>query len=213
MDYVCNIISSEEELVSSESSDLLLIETRAGLVGSGLKDMIQRIKQERRIIVVLLGDKEILNDVEHDSNFEDFVLKPVDLDELSVRIKRLLRRNKLGEESAEHLRAGDVTIDLPRCEVMVAGKVVDLTFTEYELLKLLIRQKGHVLTREVLLNKIWGYDYFGGDRTVDVHIARLRNKIGDSVRTQIETVRNIGYRIQTLLEAVKIKCDCWQSAK
>ena len=195
--YVCNIISSEEELASSESADLLLIETRDGLVAFVLRDMVQRIKQERRIIVVLLADKETLRDMENDSNIEDFVLKPYDLNELSVRIKRLLRRSKPREESGEYLTAGDVTIDLPRCEVAVAGKVVDLTFTEYELLKFLISNKGRVLTREVLLNKIWGYDYFGGDRTVDVHIRRLRSKIEDATHSFIETVRNIGYRLKT----------------
>ncbi|MDD5037735.1 MAG: response regulator transcription factor [Dehalococcoidales bacterium] len=195
--YVCNTVSSEEELVSSKSADLLLIETGDGLVGSVLRDTVQRIKQERHIIVVLLAHKEALRDIENDSNIEDFVLKPYNPAELSVRIRRLLRRNKPREESAEYLTAGDINIDLSKCEVTNAGKVVDLTFTEYELLKLLISQKGHVLTREVLLDKIWGYDYFGGDRTVDVHITRLRNKIEDTTHTFIETVRNIGYRLKT----------------
>jgi DNA-binding response OmpR family regulator len=194
--YDCDVISSQEELVSSESADLLLIETNEGLVGSVLKDMIQRVKKDRRVLVILLANKETLHDMGNDSNIEDFVLKPYDRNELSVRIERLLWKNKPREESVEYLRAGDLTIDLPKCEVAVAGKLVDLTFTEYELLKLLIRQKGRVLTREMLLNKIWGYDYFGGDRTVDVHITRLRNKIGDATHTFIETVRHIGYRIK-----------------
>ncbi len=116
--------------------------------------------------------------------------------ELLVRINRLLKKHKPREAPTEYLKAGDIVIDLPRCEVSVAGKVVDLTFTEYELLKFLISRKGHVLTREVLLNKIWGYDYFGGDRTVDVHITRLRSKIEDPSHSFIETVRNIGYRIK-----------------
>jgi len=194
--YVCTIVSSEEELASSKSVDLLLIENRNGLVGSELSDMIQRIKQNRRILVVLLADNETVHDIENDSNVDDFVLKPYSLQELSVRIKRLLQRRKPREESPEYLRCGDLVIDLSRCEVVVAGKVVALTFTEYELLKFLLSQKGHVVTREVLLNKIWGYDYFGGDRTVDVHITRLRSKIEDPTRSFIETVRNIGYRIK-----------------
>ena len=73
-------------------------------------------------------------------------------------------------------------------------KVVELTFKEYELLKFLASNRGRVYTREALLNKVWGYDYYGGDRTVDVHVRRLRSKIEDSKRTFIETVRNIGYR-------------------
>ena len=78
----------------------------------------------------------------------------------------------------------------------VEGVVVELTFKEYELLKLLAGHPGRVYTREVLLDKIWGYDYYGGDRTVDVHIRRLRSKIEDSNHIFIETVRNIGYRFK-----------------
>jgi DNA-binding response OmpR family regulator len=194
--YICNIVSSEEELADSESADLLMIETENELYDSALEDMVQRIKQNRSIYIVLLADKEVLQDIENDTNIDDFVLKPYDLNELLVRINRLLGKRKPREAPAEYLQAGDIVIDLPRCEVSVAGKVVDLTFTEYELLKFLISKKGHVLTREVLLNKIWGYDYFGGDRTVDVHITRLRSKIEDPSHSFIETVRNIGYRIK-----------------
>ncbi len=74
--------------------------------------------------------------------------------------------------------------------------MVELTFKEYELLKFLARDRGRVFTREALLNKVWGYDYFGGDRTVDVHVRRLRSKIELSGQTFIETVRNIGYRFK-----------------
>ena len=167
-----------------------------GQVGSELKEMIKRIKQVRPIFIVMLTNKETLHDIENDSNIDDFVLEPYIPNELSVRIKRLLSRHKQKEESVEYLRSGDLVIDLPRCEVMVAGKVVDLTFTEYELLKFLLSRKGHVFTREVLLKEIWGYDYFGGARTIDVHITRLRSKIEDPNHSFIETVRNIGYRIK-----------------
>ncbi len=194
--YACTIVSSEKELADSEPADLLLIETSNELTGSVLGDTVQQIKQDRSIYIVLLADEEVLQDIENDSNIDDFVLKPYDPNELSVRINRLLQRRKPREALGECLKAGDIVIDLPRCEVSVAGKVVDLTFTEYELLKLLVSKKGHVLTREVLLNKIWGYDYFGGDRTVDVHITRLRSKIEDPTHSFIETVRNIGYRIK-----------------
>jgi two-component system alkaline phosphatase synthesis response regulator PhoP len=80
--------------------------------------------------------------------------------------------------------------------VTVEWRIVELTFKEYELLKLLASNKGRVYTREILLDKIWGYDYYGGDRTVDVHIRRLRSKIEDSNHNFIETVRNIGYRFK-----------------
>ena len=78
----------------------------------------------------------------------------------------------------------------------MAGRLLALTFKEYELLKLLATNKGKVFTRESLLNEVWGYDYYGGDRTVDVHIRRLRSKIEDPTHTFIETVRNIGYKFK-----------------
>jgi two-component system alkaline phosphatase synthesis response regulator PhoP len=194
--YNCNVVSSEKELADIEFIDLLMIDVENGMYSSALEEMIQRIKQGRNIYTVLLADKEILQDIENDANIDDFILKPYDLNEVLVRTKRLLGKQKPREESAEYLKAGDIIIDLPRCEVQVKGRVVDLTFTEYELLKALMSKKGHVITREVLLNKIWGYDYFGGDRTVDVHITRLRNKIEDPSHSFIETVRNIGYRVK-----------------
>ncbi len=194
--YSCTLVSSEEELETGETIDLLLIEAGNGLAGSALKHLTRRIKKDLHVLIILLIDKETLAGTENNANVEDFVLKPYNVNELVVRIKRLLKENKTGEEPAEYLRSGDILIDLARCTVAVAGRVIDLTFTEYELLKFLVSQKGHVFTREVLLNKIWGYDYFGGERTVDVHIARLRSKIEDPTHNFIETVRNIGYRIK-----------------
>jgi len=85
---------------------------------------------------------------------------------------------------------------MDNCEVTVDGRLVTLTFKEYELLRFLASNRGRVFTRDVLLNEVWGYDYYGGDRTVDVHIRRLRSKIEDSTHIFIETVRNIGYRFR-----------------
>lgn len=195
--FTCTMITGEEDLAGSKPTDLLLIEAWYGLAGSTLQEMVRRIKQNRHTPIVMLADKENLREVENITDINDFILKPYDPDELSARMRRLLQKNAPAETSPDYLKAGDVVIDLPKCEVWVRGKVVDLTFTEYELLKLLMSKKGQVLTREVLLNKIWGYDYFGGDRTVDVHITRLRNKIEDTTHNIIETVRNIGYRIKT----------------
>ncbi len=194
--FACTLISSEEELANNKTAELLLIEAGSNLAASSIRDVTQRIKQNRHIPIILLVEKESLQETESDTNIDDFVVGPYDLDELSSRIKRLLQKTSPKETAPDLLRAGDVVIDLPKCEVWVKGKVVDLTFTEYELLKLLVSKKGQVLTRDVLLNKIWGYDYFGGDRTVDVHITRLRNKIEDTTHSIIETVRNIGYRIK-----------------
>jgi DNA-binding response OmpR family regulator len=194
--FVSNIITNINRMDSVDSIDLLLIEVKDGAFVFALENMIKRIKQESNIRIILLANKETLQDIENNYFIDDFILHPYELNELLVRINRLVGVDKSRTESNEYLKAGDVNIDLARCEVTVAGKIVDLTFTEYELLKLLVSKKGHVLTREVLLNKVWGYDYIGGDRTVDVHITRLRNKIEDSSHHMLETVRNMGYRIK-----------------
>jgi DNA-binding response OmpR family regulator len=194
--FSCTVAPAEEDLSNTRSADLLLIDTGGLHDGAPLGEMTLRIKQELQIPIVLLADKSVLRDIESDPSIADFILKPYDLDELSARIRRLLQEGSPKTEPTDYLKTDGVIIDIPKCEVTVKGKVVDLTFTEYELLKLLVSKKGQVLTRELLLNKIWGYDYFGGDRTVDVHITRLRNKIEDTTHNIIETVRNIGYRIK-----------------
>ena len=94
------------------------------------------------------------------------------------------------------IRVGDLVIDQDRYEVTVAGKKVILTFKEYQLLCLLAANPGRVYTRETLLSRVWQYDYFGGTRTVDVHIRRLRSKVEDASHLFIETVRNVGYRFR-----------------
>jgi two-component system alkaline phosphatase synthesis response regulator PhoP len=125
---------------------------------------------------------------------DDFVVKPYNPVELRLRAERLVRK-KRSAEGGEVLTCGDLVINLARYEVTIDNLPVILTFKEYELLKFLVSNAGRVHTREALLNKVWGYDYYGGDRTVDVHITRLRNKIEGSSRIFIETVRNIGYRL------------------
>lgn len=128
-----------------------------------------------------------------DSGADDYVAKPFGMMELISRIKAVLRRTKKKEE-AELLRAGKITINERKHEVEVEGKNVSLTLKEYEMLKRLIHNKGIVLTRDRLLEEIWGYDFDGETRTVDVHIRTLRQKLGTAGEV-IETVRGVGYRI------------------
>jgi DNA-binding response OmpR family regulator len=127
-----------------------------------------------------------------DDLIDDFVVKPYNSKELITRIKRLVKKET--EVSTEPIRTAGITIDPDKYEVYVNGKLVSLTFKEYELLKFLASHPGRVFTRDALLNQVWSQDYFGGDRTVDVHIRRLRSKIEDPTHVYIETVRNIGYR-------------------
>jgi two-component system alkaline phosphatase synthesis response regulator PhoP len=145
------------------------------------------------VMVIALMTLETLNRPEDYQGVDDFLVWPFDTRELIARAKRVLQKNISQDEI---IRAGDLEINLAHCEVRVEGKIVELTFKEYELLKFLAHDRGRVFTRETLLNKVWGYDYFGGDRTVDVHVRRLRSKIELSGQTFIETVRNIGYRFK-----------------
>ncbi len=125
----------------------------------------------------------------------DLVFSPVDTDELICRIRRILCRSQNVDDS-QVIEAQGLSVDFVKYEVRLEGEMVNLTYKEYELLKFLAANKGKVFTREILLNKVWGYEYFGGTRTVDVHIRRLRSKIEDAHHTYIDTVRNIGYRFK-----------------
>jgi len=153
------------------------------------------IKQEKQLPVLLLVPPEKLGQVNLPLEADDFALYPGAEEELYLRISRLLP-GRAANAGSEQIRCGELVIDLASCEVILNGEVLDLTFREYELLRFLAYNRGRTFTREALLNKVWGYDYFGGDRTVDVHIRRLRTKIGDLDNPYIETVRNIGYRFR-----------------
>jgi len=151
------------------------------------------IKQEKQIPVLLLMAAAAWRQVELPLEADDFVVFPGSSEELSLRLRRLAPG---GGSDAEEICCGEMIIDLASCEVRLAGEPLDLTFREFELLKFLASNRGRAFTREVLLNRVWGYDYFGGDRTVDVHIRRLRSKTDSLDRPYIETVRNIGYRFR-----------------
>lgn len=128
---------------------------------------------------------------------DDYITKPFSVRELLARIKVVLRRN-LKEELSDVISIGDLTIYMDKHEVIKSDAKLDLTLKEFELLRLLITNKGRVLTRDFLLDKIWGYEYYGETRTVDVHVRHLRQKIedDDSNPKYIETVRGIGYKFK-----------------
>lgn len=128
---------------------------------------------------------------------DDYITKPFSVRELVARVKALFRRVHISlENSSEIISYGNISMDSTRREVFKDDKLIDLPLKEFELLKLLIMNKGKVLSREILLEKVWGFDYYGETRTVDVHIRYLRQKIedDDSNPVYIETIRGIGYR-------------------
>ena len=109
------------------------------------------------------------------------------------RIKLLLWKNNR-VDAEQLIKVGDLVVDQANYAVTIAGQPLELTFKEYELLRFLATHRGRVFTREALLNQVWGYDYYGGNRTVDVHIRRIRAKLGTPYEDLVETVRNVGYR-------------------
>jgi two-component system alkaline phosphatase synthesis response regulator PhoP len=181
------------EAVTGAKPDVLLLEVNEKQPGAELMELVGRMKKRKNLPVIALIPAELLERIDLNLDADDFITSPYNARELFIRISRLLRKNE-NQAGREQIKCDGLTIDPATCEVTVNGSVVDLTFKEYELLKLMASHPGRVYTREVLLDSIWGYDYFGGDRTVDVHIRRLRSKIEDANHTYIVTVRNIGYR-------------------
>ena len=144
--------------------------------------------------VLLLVSSEQLPDLElRDDLFDDFCLHPFQPRELEARLKHLFWRTGRGTRP-ELVEYGDLLLNLETYQAAIAGKPLDLTYMEYELLKFLAGHPGKVFTRETLLSRVWGYEYYGGARTVDVHIRRLRAKLGEEHANLIQTVRSVGYR-------------------
>ena len=128
-----------------------------------------------------------------DELFDDFCLLPFHPRELEARLRHLFSYT-VSAPRAELVDYGELVLNLETYQASVDGRPLDLTYMEYELLKFLVQNPGKVFTREMLLSRVWGYDYYGGARTVDVHIRRLRAKLGEEHANLIQTVRSVGYR-------------------
>jgi DNA-binding response OmpR family regulator len=125
---------------------------------------------------------------------DDFLLTDASMAEISARLALMSRRTGRSDQETV-IKVGDLTVNPDNYQVYVHGRPLDLTYKEFELLKFLAQRPGRVCDRDLLLREVWGYDYYGGTRTVDVHIRRLRAKLGAEHETLIETIRNVGYRL------------------
>lgn len=147
------------------------------------------------IIMVTARDEDIDKILGLELGADDYLTKPFNPRELVARVRAVLRRGAAKEASPQsNLQIADLKIDLAGREVSINHEVVKLRTQEFEVLKVLAQNKGVVLNREQLLNKAWGYDFYGQTRTVDVHIAQIRRKLADSL-VKIETVTGIGYKL------------------
>jgi DNA-binding response OmpR family regulator len=146
-------------------------------------------------IMVLIGGAQV-DDLElRDELFDDFCLTPFHPAEFEARVRHLMwSANGTAEARTDVVEYDDLLLNLETYQATIAKRPLDLTYMEYELLKFLAQNPGKVFTREILLSRVWGYEYYGGARTVDVHVRRLRAKLGEEHANLIATVRSVGYR-------------------
>ena len=195
-DIIAKIVSSESHLesINLDAFNLILVEA-SNMSELELRNSISKCNQMQLPLIVLASEKNVAT-LNENLYLTDFVVMPFKENEFLVRARRALRQSRsLLDDNI--ICNGDLIIRPSDYEVLLNGKRVNLRFKEYEILLLLASNPGRVYSREILLNKIWGYDYFRGTRTVDVHIRRLRSKIEDGNHSFIETIWNVGYRFKT----------------
>ena len=161
-------------------------------------DIVKKLRKNsatKRLPIIMVTAKTAEMDMIKglDDGADDYIRKPFSIMELITRVKALLRRTE--SEEIKFLQLGNITLDHERHIVQVDGNVVELTFKEYELLRLLMTNPSVVLSREVIMRHVWGTEFEGESRTVDMHIKTLRQKLGDT-GARIRTVRNVGYVIE-----------------
>ena len=190
------------DLFESVNPDLVLLDVMLPRI-SGI-DVCRQIRKRSQVPIIMVTAKtsEIDTVVGLEVGADDYVTKPYRLRELVARMRAVLRRaphDRYADAADGVLEVGDVRLDTERHEVLIRGAVVPMPLKEFELLALLLANAGRVLTRDTLIDRIWGSDYVGDTKTLDVHIKRLRAKVEDdpSNPTRIVTIRGLGYRYET----------------
>jgi len=191
--------NSEDFLVQLNRSIPALVVLDIMLPGEDGITTLKKLRQDtktKKIPVIMLTAKtaEIDRIRGLDLGADDYISKPFSILEVISRIRAVLRRFEQGLELSE-IRLGDISLFEEKRKVLVKNNEIYLTFKEFELLHYLMRNKGIVLSRDQLLNQVWGFDYSGETRTVDMHIKTLRQKLGDA-NTLIKTIRNVGYKCE-----------------
>ena len=176
----CLLVDARRDLVASKSFTKLLIATGVD------------------VPIIVITTEGGLSAINADWGITDVILDTAGPAELDARVRIVIGKDAIASleknPTLKEIRSGEVVIDEDSYTAKIKGRSLDLTFKEFELLKYLAQHPGRVFSRSQLLQEIWGYDYFGGTRTVDVHIRRLRSKLGPEFESIIDTVRNVGYR-------------------
>jgi len=190
------------DLFDAVNPDLVLLDVMLPRV-SGI-DVCRQLRKRSQVPIIMVTAKgaEIDTVVGLEVGADDYVTKPYRLRELVARMRAVLRRSPRDRQmdaSGEALEVGDVALDPERHEVVIRGSTVQLPLKEFELLELLLDNAGRVLTRETLIDRVWGSDYVGDTKTLDVHIKRLRSKVEDdpSNPSRIVTIRGLGYKFES----------------
>ncbi|NLL23231.1 MAG: response regulator transcription factor [Tissierellia bacterium] len=186
------------EKIKKGDIDLILMDLMLPKIdGVTLTKLLRKNTQTATIPIIMLTAKstEIDKVVGLEVGADDYITKPFSIRELIARIKALLRRSSTAAQGSDVLQIGNLVINEEEFTATLGDKELELTLKEFLLLKILVENRGKVLTRDFLLDKVWGYDYVGESRTVDVHIRHLRSKLGEDADF-IKTVRGMGYKAQ-----------------
>ena len=198
--YVSTDASQTQDLIKNQNPDLLLLDWMLPKI-SGI-DILKKIRSDEAtydLPVIMLTAKNMEDDKIQGLNVgaDYYITKPFSIKELMARINTVLRRYRLSDKSQTIIEVGNIVLNTDQHKVTVDSEDIDLTRKEFELLKLLMENRGKVLKRDYLLEKIWGYEFYGETRTVDVHIRHLRKKLGldENSENGIDTIRGLGYKM------------------
>ncbi len=182
-------------LITAPEADLIMLDGRTDLAGARSLCRLMETTGNTSPVIVITTEGGLAA-VNHEWGLTDVIVDSASPAEIEARIRLAIGRTHAESVAlTQHeIRTGDLAIDENAYSAKLRGRTLDLTFKEFELLKFLAQHPGRVFSREHLLQEVWGYDYFGGTRTVDVHVRRLRAKLGPENESLIGTVRNVGYR-------------------
>ena len=181
-------------LVEHTPGDVILIDARRDLAGARSFTRVLAALDGNTPVLAVLTEGGLIA-LSADWTIDDVILDTAGPAELDARLRLAVDRHaRLAGPTPEHVQIGDLVIDDTTYTARISGRALDLTYKEFELLKFLAQHAGRVFTRSHLVQEVWGYDYFGGSRTVDVHVRRLRAKLGPEHEALIGTVRNVGYK-------------------
>lgn len=192
---LCSPTGDALDPVLADPPDIIVLDLVSAGEEFDVKQVVGAAQKGEGLAVLGLVAPEQLPHLDLTLGLDDFVLRGASAAEMSARLRQAWWK-RARVDAKNIIKCGDLMMDLANYTVYLGGRPVELTYKEYELLRFLATNRDRVFSREALLNKVWGYDFYGGARTVDVHIRRLRSKIEDRHRTFIETVRNVGYRFR-----------------